>query len=736
MGACLLRIRRCTSESELLSVLHADEPDVLPLLFGDDERNRISWTVDPILAALPPGAEQSYTSLDIRGGPDDWVLAPPSGLEALLARRYAAITDRPLVLIDLAAGRRPSIPSGKPRSITSLCRLNEQDMAATLHALCRLLMARLGEMPRLGVLTSESAATLSVLLAKQLLPARSDPNDRTTVVSRTPPSPQSSLRVIDGGLTMREIASGIHDAKGTLFLNAHSRPHCGIFAAADGLVGLCGLASGGRDGRCVAGSVCSFRESPRAVLQDLNASRVYFNGCTTVGVGTRRTDFLPRDAMVGHAILRGGARELVGNVWSGHYDDSDVHWFLGASALGYTPAECVEIVTAARASTGREFLRSLLYVGDATNQRWPVAGVSVAEAEATPDGARLRWSQVEPVLVARLPDRSWAELAERDQLYVVARPRSRPVVSLVRDPFSEASLVLVLPRHAVAGDGPDLEVVLRALPRPVERSAGRVLARAVRHVRWIERLPAFAKSLTNASHQLEDELVALRRAQAWRHDVGMLPELLSYAREREEETAIRFDRRIVDEALARTRGYWNWHNEYAARVEARPRRQQSTCPVCGASAHDVDYQDWVDRSVRRTSRVCGFCGIVSDLPVWPLRAQFVAETLVPSETGLTGVVEIGNDGDRPRRVCLGVGVERGGEVLPGSKVRTELVVSSGETCTYSFCLTGAQPMSELLQTRLYLASEGAFGVLTAFVLFGRHRRHTGRAGRPAGDCRA
>jgi hypothetical protein len=196
----------------------------------------------------------------------------------------------------------------------------------------------------------------------------------------------------------------------------------------------------------------------------------------------------------------------------------------------------------------------------------------------------------------------------------------------------------------------------------------------------------------------------------------MLPHLLAYLRNMEDEAARRFDGPVINEALVRSQGYWNWQTEYGARAKATPRKQPSPCPFCAASANDIDYVDWANPSVRRTSKACGYCGIVADLPAWDLRVRILPETLVASATELKATAEIANDGDRPRRVTLGLVVERAGEVQSESLRKGEVLVAPGDTSRFAFSLIPVKPMSEIYQLRLYAASEGAFAALSTFVL--------------------
>jgi hypothetical protein len=250
----------------------------------------------------------------------------------------------------------------------------------------------------------------------------------------------------------------------------------------------------------------------------------------------------------------------------------------------------------------------------------------VVEAELV----RIRWPHADRVLVARLPGPQWARLAQADCLHVRTQHPGQASVSVIADPSDEASIVLVVPRN-VEPAAP-VEIAFRALAQPIDRSVGAVLAPAIEHIRWLEALPAFAARLAGAARRLEDELLALRRRVGARNDLALLPELIAFAREQEDEAARRFDAAIIDEALERSKKYWNWQTEYGGRVSATPRAQPSTCPACGGLAKDSDLTDWVNPRVRRCVKVCGYCGIVNDVPAWGLRVRMDRETLIFSAT--------------------------------------------------------------------------------------------------------
>jgi hypothetical protein len=718
-----MRIRRVRNGDEFLAVLTAADSDALPVWFSDAERDWIARTVNSELSLLPVGMEQSFSSIGLSCGAGDWVLAPPSGIEMLLAKRYATITDRPLALAQ-PTDIRTVFPNQMPGSVTWFCPLDECDISRALHTLSSSFIATFGKMPPLGVLTAENASKLAWLLIKQLLPRVNESAGVTTMVSMEPmehAALRSSLTHVCGTDPVAKVLAGINGAAGILLINAHSRPHCGVIKAMDGEVGICGWTTGGTDGRCVDGTDCYFGEGPRAVLQDLQAPRIFFNGCTTAGIGGRRLDFLPRSAMVSHAALRGAAREFIGNVWVGQYEEADIDWFLAVSGLGYSPAQCVEVVEAARKRVDREAVRSLLYFGDATNPAWPVRGVSIGELVIDDGGVRVRWPQVDRVLVARLPGRRIANLAESDRLHAGTLPASNSKIAILPDPFHDASLVLVLPCFDNEQPLDKIEVGFAQLPEPIDRSVGLTLELTVQLLRFLESLPVFAAVLNQASKELEGELILLRQAAASRLHVTMLPELFKYLRQREREAAWRFDTTLIDQALLQSQGTWNWQKEYGHRVKVSPRGQPSSCPNCGAAANDADCTDWANPNVRRTIKTCGYCGIVSDLPVWNLTLSIIPESLVCSMTELRCTAGISNGDDCARRIRLGIAVLRAGEMQPNSISKAELTVDAGQTSVVAFTLLPVKPMHEIMQTRIYIASEGAFGFVGMNLLYGAER---------------
>lgn len=741
MSVPRLRVRRVSTVEELEACLAVDEPLLLPLCFADADAGEVASTVDPGLARLAPNHEQTYEFLGVELGLHHLVLVTAHGLAGDLASRYATITGRKQIRGTDLLMCGLQILNLSPSSLTWFSSLDESDIAEALHHLQDAFT--LGPMPPMGVLTAESPERLTWLMAKQLVP-QSEANGSTTVISSEPVSqrrPWASLACVGSDDTMVHAITTIHQATGTILINGHSRPHCGLLPASDGIVGICGLASGGAGGRCVEGTTCQFGEAPRVVLQRLRARRVFFNGCTTAGVGTRRPDYLPSAAMLVHAALRGTVREYVGNVRTGLYGEEDLDWFMGSSALGFSPAECIVIVEAARKASERELIPSLLYFGDATNPPWPVTGVVVgdvlpvdanlsADQVTTSQVSRvaIRWHRLDRVLVARVPSVVWAELAAQDCLHVLTQHPSHPLVNVLADPWSDASLVLAVPQVPIPpSDEPErcsklensIVIELRILPEKIDRNVGHVLSASIEHLRVLEDLPTFTPVVADVPSRLEQELVVLRRAAGSRSSLTLLPELLQHVRDLEAQAARTLDDALVSAALARSTQRWNWSAEYLHRVRAVPSQERRKCPGCGAISVHIEYLDYVYPRLIRCVELCGYCGVVVDHPAWPLRLRWVIDTLRLTPNAFEGRVEVYNEDIRPRKVTLGVTVRGAGQMHPQSRAKAQLEVMSDSTECFDFSLLPEAPMTKLMQAWTFMACEGSIGLIGRMLLFGR-----------------
>ncbi|MEA2663409.1 MAG: hypothetical protein QOI11_353, partial [Candidatus Eremiobacteraeota bacterium] len=232
--------------------------------------------------------------------------------------------------------------------------------------------------------------------------------------------------------------------------------------------------------------------------------------------------------------------------------------------------------------------------------------------------------------------------------------------------------------------------------------------------------------LAGGSRQLEDELVTFRRLASSRDDLTMLPETIDCLREMEIEAASRFDMLVVDEALSRSRTRWTWNGECDPYVRAVPRKAGSVCPNCGGFAADVDLLCYANDRLKRASRICAYCGIVSDFPSWSLGVDLLQETLVVSSGEVTGRIDLSNGAARAALVSVGVTVRGAGEMQPRSADRARLLVDAGATRSFPFRLEPVKAITELMQLVVFVASEGALGMVGCILLFRSDRP------RPAG----
>jgi hypothetical protein len=223
--------------------------------------------------------------------------------------------------------------------------------------------------------------------------------------------------------------------------------------------------------------------------------------------------------------------------------------------------------------------------------------------------------------------------------------------------------------------------------------------------------------LSGASARLEDTLVELRRSASSREHLLMLPELLAELRGAARDAACSFDEAIVARALTLCSGTWSWPAEYRARALTTPRGAWSVCPYCGAASSEFDHVDFAVGSCRRVSQGCAYCGVVFDLPVWPLSIEIQTAALDYSATRVSGRVRIDNRGASERRVAVGIGVGMAGDWAEASRSRGRFVLAPGASETLAFRMVPARPLNELAPLVVATASEGSFGIHTMSLLF-------------------
>lgn len=694
--------------------LSAGHSDVLPVCISEVDRARFAATVNPSAVDLAPGADLGVPRTALRGDDRDLVIS--TGAASALAARYASVTGRPFVALPEAPDATPDLlPTARPRSVTWFGPRHAFDLATTVHALRQLFQRAWEVAPPLGLLTAESEAQLTWLLAKQLLDGPTGSESSVAVVNGTERRPVlGTVQALHDGDTVADVVEAFRRPATTVLVSGHSRPHCGMLKFQDGALGLCGHPDEGAHGTCVDGGACDFTDRPKVALQSLTAKRVFFNGCTTASDGKHRIG-LPRAALLAHSALRGGAREYVGNVRPGAYGPLDLHWFLGLSALGYGPAACVAILDEVRRVTERVRVASCVYFGDATNGPWPASNdVRIGETFVNSDHAQVRWSAADRVSIARIPGRTWARLAMQDRLDVTHTRPDSPAVSIVEDPWADDSLVLV----TSASDELDQPMVLdlRPLEKPIDRRAGDAIAAASVRVAALSRCPSFSSALATARVELEEQLANVRGLVEQRIDVALLRETTTLAREEEVEITRSYDARMVEAALARVRTPWDIPAELGAGLKLVERAEPTRCPGCGAFAMTRDGRALAWPEVVRVQTWCAECGFVHDMPTWPLETRI--EAFSCELAALRATVTITSHDVRERVVEVGFAAAGTGPVEPTSVERARLVVSPGQTARFDAVLHRARPYSGFTPLRAFLACEGAFGAAGTSLVVG------------------
>lgn len=711
-----MRVRRVSDASAIEPALIASRNEVLPLSFTDSERPRVSRVMGANVAALDVGSELELGPLAVSGCRNDFVMTPHNGWVRALAEKYAQMTHRPVMHGDPST-IGSQLPLSAPRSVTWFCGEEETDLAKSIRVLRDTFIRRFGAPPRLGILAAENPADLTWMMAKQLFSSKESGEGTTIVInseSRFQPLP--SAHHVEAGLSANDALAAIEEARGTLIILGHSRPHCGRLVFRDGELGICALRSGGADGRCVDSVVCHFGSRPRFVAQEARARRVYYDGCSTGKVGSSRHGLFgfPRESLMTYALMRSDAREFIGNVHAGAFGPSDIYWLMGLSALRYSPAECVQMIDLARAEAGRDALGSGAYFGDPTNAPWPACDTSIGTVSEHGATLRITWPRAAGVFVAKLPRRLWAELTARDLVDVRCEHPSNPQLSLIADPWSDTSVLLAIPRANLSGEPVCVEV--SQLGTPVNREMGGDLVEAIANISWLATLPSFREQFSNATSTLERSLIQSRRSVEEREDRAWLGEIAQFARRAETVAAHCFDEMLIEHALVRSQTRWEFLEEYEGRCRFEFLKNSSQCPNCGASTRLAIFCDYARPNIRRSVATCSNCGVVADLPVWPLDLALDPSSMSWSDRILRGRARVVNRVEDAREVVVGATIVGGGKIEAGSTEPARIVIAPHSSTTFEFAITHAGPLTGTMRFRVFIASRSGFGFAGGIVL--------------------
>jgi len=714
-----MRIRRLIDEQALAAALEASRNDVLPLVFEDSDRPWIESILGPEIGALQPEQESGNVPVVLPARcSSDFVLGPLTGSVGALAARYAALTDRRVVLED-ACRIVEKLPFSAPNSLTWFCPLDECEISQPVRSIRDGFRRRYGHEARLGILTAENLTVLTVMLAKQLLVSpRTAPVDLTILQNiENTASPIAAATNLPVESTSGRVLQELGKARGVVIIQGHSRPHCGRLLFADGEFGVCGLRSAGADGRCVDGVVCHFSERPRFAAQEFRAARVYYDGCSTARVGGSRTGVfgLPREAMLSHAVIRSAAREFIGNMHACTFGSADVYWLLGLSALGYSPAECVQVMDYARALAGREVVTSCVYFGDAVNHSWPCGDAVTGGVTETGTEVQVYWPTMGSVFAAKLPGRLWAELTSEDLAEVEVPHETNLQVSVVPDPWSDFSILLAVPRTSNVDDT-TLSITLRKSNARSNGNAGRKVAEAIDNIRWLASLPAFKATLSGAESTLEEKLIAIRRIGHEREDYSRVRTLARIAHGADGLESHQFDKLLIECALLRSRTRWELLEEYESRSRADHSPEPDACGNCGAATLVARRTDMVHPKIIRTTRTCSCCGIIADMPDWPLVIKLDPSSVHWAGRTLRGIVAIYNSGPDSRELAAGASLVGAGEIVDGSSAQFRGTAPTGREIRFEFAVTHRRLATGTMRFRTFVASRGALGFVGGILL--------------------
>lgn len=702
------------------------EPDWsrFPVLFDDSGCSSLRDAFSK--RRQPEALGRIVIRVQVGGSNGDVIVATPDSCEEMVAKRYALVTRRRYVAIDLRKiSSHPEFPNFD--SITLFAPPDLTELPRWLSP-CR------GERPgkgilKVGVISAQTLAKWTQVAARQLLalygswPLFSTPYERSDLLflGTNYTGRGSQIELVENSQltsTGRELACLLQSWQGTVFLNAHSRPHCGILPNADGAIGLCGLESGGSDGSCVHGTACLFSDSPIVNLRKLQCTNLFFNGCTTAAVASYRKDFLPSEALIAQAVCESGVCNFIGNDRAGHFGEIDQLWFMAACALGFRAAEAVCICDQYRVHIGHESEGSAVLFGDALSPPWPSPASSIGTAcDDGEDALLIEWESGKRLLVAALVGRKWARLAKKNLVDVQTNTLGLNYVGILENPWADQSIFLAV-TDSIEVAGP-LTIRLITLETAAEVAAvGEKLALTNRGLSHSLLLPRFADALPVDRSAISQHVVRMRRAKTQLANLAYSRSLFEQLLEEEKSLVAQIDSALLKRCLDLAQERWIWHEDFASLESEGPARIDAACPACGAVASVTQSSSLADQGFSRETIACGFCGIVSDWP-WP-QLRIKINNCEAESALVAGTIAIANRGLNMREVQLGMSLRGCPSDEEESSRRFTCALSPGSVHAMRYRLTAATPKSGLMQLLLFAVSHGQIGVRSRMIFVGRH----------------
>jgi hypothetical protein len=707
-----IELQPVADQAGLTRALQTHDPRIFPVVSrsanGDDNRTNSHHrpTLDRPLLSRPR----------FRPKAGDVVLASPRSIEEAVARRYALVTRRRFLPCSLK--ELPVYPGfAELTSVTAFCGPELSDLP---RLMARVRQARRSSNPlRLGIITTRVPDRWSEVAARQLVdPAESSSGEEQILFvgdgchTHGEAVGNKDSKKLDGA----SLAAQLERHHGTIFVTAHSRPHCGILPAQDGDIGLCGAPSGGDGGLCVHETACLFADRPRLSLRKLQCARMFFNGCTTAALGSAREAFLPPAALITHAVSESGTINYIGNDRAGHFDELDQLWFLAASALGMTPAEATIVVDGYRCTAGHESEGAAVLFGDALSPPWPTTAAVALGVRDIDNSLRLDWPEGAQLVTARLSGKHWGERARRQTVSVRCRGGSLSYAGIVAHPWDDASLIIAV-RH---GKTP-IEAIHIERKRTSRRSLplGSLSQRTAQGLRHTLRIRGFDDGSVSGADQLSAIAAELQQFEGNGDNLSVASgDLYNHERRLVGSAESAVLRRCLDRAADR----WGWHADFAQLEKQEPAALGSRCPACGSTATSTSSRSLIEPRFKRMMIACGFCGVVSNWP-WPdLRVRLTVRTA--SADVVEGVFGLVNGGNTSRNVRVGLAL-RGAlsdEDLSQRTFDIESKPRSGQAWRYR--LVAKAPSTGLMQLLLFAVVEGRIGVRSRMIFVGGRNRQS------------
>ncbi|MVT07748.1 hypothetical protein [Chitinophaga tropicalis] len=514
------------------------------------------------------------------------------------------------------------------------------------------------------------------------------------------------------------LIASLKESYGQILVLAHSKSNCAVLQCKEQTVALCGSPTKGENGKCFAGTNCSYKDKPKVTIADLNTELLFLNGCTSASVSPS-TNGIPYNYTLAYAALSGTVLGYIGNTLVTRAYESDLDWMRTFLQMKMKPARIVKLIDQLRKIENREHENVSMFIGDAEYTASDTNHSITFMHEPYAEVMNLEWNDTNQFLCVMVQGKTLAHLFAKGfiSITVPPTPTNMPILygNILYNHFSQYSTIL----FKKAGTKFLSEKVTMRIATEKSQGASitcRQLEFLYHELSAYQTVQPYRRifEILNLK-EIQQQIIKFNRIE---HNTVNKPwqNVWKSMRDYNENLFKKVNGFLIKEALRNASQGWKFDHEYGA-LFYTPRHNgqyHSSCKICGSPSSVFIHRALANSFVERESEVCSVCGVIRDMPSMKLECSFYRHRPLCNETSYQDWVYFKNNSDEDMLITYSLSIIF--RDVPPQEPTTRLLKrqsSLKEKCTFPY---DTKP-SGLFYPKLYVACNGGFGFISRTVLF-------------------